>query len=85
MPTRLLKGLEEVLGLCTGELPDGRIPTGAANQLIDNGSNIPFFSERALNSKENWSDFDSAIRRFESSRPSQYFVFVSENRRAKRV
>jgi len=48
-----------------------RIPNGANNLLIDNGSNIPFFSECALVSKENWSGFDSAIRRFESSRPSQ--------------
>ncbi len=30
-----------------------------------------FFSECALISKEKWSDFDSAIPRFESWRPSQ--------------
>jgi len=48
-----------------------RIPNGANNLLIDNRSNIPFFSECALISKENWSDFDSAIPRFESWRPSQ--------------
>jgi hypothetical protein len=47
-----------------------------ANLLIDNGSNFPIFSERGLISKEKWSDFDSAIPRFESWRPSQRFVFV---------
>jgi hypothetical protein len=41
-----------------------------ANLLIDNGSNFPVFSEYVLISKENWSDFDSAIPRFESWRPS---------------
>ena len=42
-----------------------------ANLLTDNGSNFAIFSECALISKEKWSDFDSAKRRFESSRPSQ--------------
>jgi hypothetical protein len=59
------------LGLCTGGLPDGRIPNGADNLLIDNGSNFAIFSERALILLSNWSDFDSAIPRFESWRPSQ--------------
>jgi hypothetical protein len=43
----------------------------AANLLTDNGSNFANFSEYALILQANWSDFDSAIRRFDSSRPSQ--------------
>jgi hypothetical protein len=43
----------------------------AAKLLVDNGSKFAIFSEYALILQENWSDFDSAIRRFDSSRPSQ--------------
>jgi hypothetical protein len=39
------------------------------NLLIDIDSNFGDFSECALISKANHSDFDSAIRRFESFRP----------------
>jgi hypothetical protein len=55
-------------------------------QLINNEPNFSIFSECALNSKEKWSDFDSAIRRFESSRPSQpvrSLGFYPESRRKK--
>ena len=48
----------------------------AANLLIDNGSNFAIFSECALISKEKWSDFDSVMRRFESSRPSQFSYLI---------
>jgi hypothetical protein len=44
--------------------------------LVDNGSNFAIFSECALILKENWSDFDSAIRRFDSSRPSQFIYLI---------
>jgi hypothetical protein len=50
-----------------------------ANLLVDNGSNFAIFSEYALILKEKWSDFDSAIRRFESSRPSQLFCLIAIN------
>jgi hypothetical protein len=39
--------------------------------LIFHGGNFASFSECALISQENYSDFDSAIPRFESWRPSQ--------------
>jgi hypothetical protein len=41
------------------------------NPLIEFVSDFTRFSERALTSQEDVPDFDSAIRRFESSRPSQ--------------
>jgi hypothetical protein len=50
---------------------DGRHSESCANLLTDNGSNFAIFSECALILLLNWLDFDSAIRRFESSRPSQ--------------
>ena len=49
----------------------GRYSEWCANLLIDNGLNFAIFSERALNSVEKLSDFDSAIPWFESRRPSQ--------------
>ena len=47
-----MKEFEEVLGLCTGELSDGRIPNGADNLLIDNEPIFEIFSECTLNSNE---------------------------------
>jgi hypothetical protein len=44
-----------------------------ANLLVDKRSNFAIFSECALISKGKYSDFDSAIPRFESWRPSQDF------------
>ena len=45
-------------------------------RLISHAGNFGYFSEYALILKAKQSDFDSAIRRFESSRPSQFFVFM---------
>jgi hypothetical protein len=42
----------------------------AAKLLADLGANFHVFSEQALILQGNLSDFDSAMRRFESSRPS---------------
>jgi hypothetical protein len=47
------------------------VPNRVDNPLRRNGSNFAIFSERTLILLANLSDFDSAIRRFESSRPSQ--------------
>jgi hypothetical protein len=47
-----------------------------ANLLIGLRSDFPIFSERALKYKMNHVDFDSAIPRFESWRPSQRFQTV---------
>jgi hypothetical protein len=49
----------------------------AAKLLVDNGSKFAIFSEYALILQENWSDFDSAIRRFDSSRPSQSTYLIA--------
>ena len=49
----------------------------AANLLTGNGPNFRFFSECALILQANWSDFDSAKRRFESSRPSQLSYLIA--------
>jgi hypothetical protein len=38
---------------------------------MGNWSNFEEFSEPAFKDKRNYVDFDSAMRRFESSRPSQ--------------
>jgi hypothetical protein len=62
--------------MADGLRPKHLILNGPPNLLTDNGSNFAFFSECALILLAKWSDFDSAIRRFESSRPSQRFVFV---------
>jgi len=43
-----------------------------ANLLAVLGVNLASFLEAALSDKANWSDFDSAIPRFESWRPSQH-------------
>jgi hypothetical protein len=45
-----------------------------ANLLIHIGSNFTGYSECALISLKVLPDFDSTMRRFESSRPSQAFV-----------
>ena len=45
------------------------------NLLMLLGLNFAVFSESSLMPKENCSDFDSAIWRFESSRPSQLILF----------
>lgn len=45
-----------------------------ANLLTDSGLNFRDFSECALKQKENWSDFDSAMRRCESSGASENFT-----------
>ena len=50
----------------------------AANLLIPLGPNSALFSEYALISLKVLADFDSTMRRFESSRPSHPFLF-SEN------
>jgi hypothetical protein len=42
----------------------------SANPLMGNWSNFEEFSERAFKDKRNYGDFDSAMRRFESSRPT---------------
>jgi hypothetical protein len=52
--------------------PLGHSESGA-NLLINKGADFANFSERALIFLEKSSDFDSAIPRFESWRPSQYF------------
>jgi hypothetical protein len=54
-----------------------RYSESAADLLVDNGSNFAIFSECALISKEKLSDFDSVIRRFESSRPSQLIYLIA--------
>jgi hypothetical protein len=43
----------------------------SVNLLIPKGLIFGIFSEWRLKMQRKWSDFDSAIRRFESSRPSQ--------------
>jgi hypothetical protein len=60
-----------------------------ANLLIVWGSNFRDFSECALINKQNHLDFDSAIPRFESWRPSQlkllgYLMFWEGERNAVR-
>jgi hypothetical protein len=55
-------------GSCGQALPHSE---STANLLMRNGANFDIFSECALILLANWSDFDSAIRRFDSSRPSQ--------------
>jgi hypothetical protein len=40
--------------------------------LIEKGANFAIFSEMTLIFLQNYSDFDSAIPRFESWRPSQH-------------
>jgi hypothetical protein len=47
-----------------------------ANLLMDIGSNFCGLSECALESLPDQSDFDSAIRRFDSSRPSQFSYLI---------
>jgi hypothetical protein len=42
--------------------------------LMHLGANSRSFSEWTLILQRNLSDFDSAMRRFESSRPSQYLT-----------
>jgi hypothetical protein len=54
-----------------------RYSESAANLLVDNGSNFAIFSECALISKEKLSDFDSVVRRFEFSRPSQLIYLIA--------
>jgi hypothetical protein len=46
----------------------------SANLLIELRSNFCIFSEYALKNKANHLDFDSAIPRFESWRPSQQIL-----------
>jgi hypothetical protein len=54
--------------------PPGHSESGA-NLLIDNEADFAKFSERALILLEKYVDFDSAIPRFESWRPSQQLSY----------
>ena len=47
---------------------------GASNVLIHLGANFAVWSEFPLKSLRNRADFDSTMRRFESSRPGQYLA-----------
>ena len=47
--------------------------------LTDRGANFHVFSEQALILQGNLSDFDSAMRRFESSRPSHVNILIEFN------
>src|SRR6266404_2404720 len=51
----------------------------AANLLIALRLNSMLFSEWTLKTLVKWPDFDSTIRRFESSRPSVGVLFELEN------
>src|ERR1039457_1054309 len=60
-------------GSCGQALPHSE---STANLLMRNGANFDIFSECALILLANWSDFDSVMRRFDSSRPSQPIYLI---------
>jgi hypothetical protein len=76
-PLRLAVQIEEALARRHSE--------STANLLMRNGANFDIFSECALILLANWSDFDSAIRRFDPSRPSQFNYLIVLKFSASRV